>query len=110
MRPRLRVSVYWPRVLDDFVATQLYRIIEQAVRNAADHSNATRLTVRLDVLADHLMVAVLDDGTGFASSRVVQGQGLMGMEHRALLIGGTLQISDRLPKGAAVRVSVPWHE
>lgn len=107
VKPRLRVGPPWPAVLDSFTATQLYRIIEQALRNVADHGEATRVTVRLDVVADHLVAAVIDDGSGFAQAEPVKGQGMMGMEHRALLLGGTLEIRDRVPHGAMVRVSVP---
>lgn len=103
----LRVSRRWPRGLDNFTSIQLYRIAEQALRNVVDHSRASTVTVGLLVTGDELTMEIVDDGTGFPWEQQVKGQGLIGMEHRALLLGGVLKIAHRPPHGTVVRVAIP---
>jgi two-component system sensor histidine kinase UhpB len=105
---RIVMSPSWPRHLDVFTALQLYRIVEQALRNVADHSEARHVQVALRTAGHNLLVQVVDDGVGFPWLHRVNGQGVAGMEQRALLLGGTLEVADRPRGGAAVRVTVPW--
>ncbi len=105
---RIVMSPSWPRHLDVFTALHLYRIVEQALRNVAEHSEARHVQVALRTSGRDLLVEVVDDGVGFRWSHRVNGQGVAGMEQRALLLGGTLEVADRPRGGAAVRVRVPW--
>ncbi len=105
---RIVMSPSWPRSLDVFTALHLYRIIEQALRNVADHSEARHVQVALRTTGRNLLVEVIDDGVGFRWSHRVNGQGVAGMEQRALLLGGTLEVADRPRRGVAVRLTVPW--
>jgi two-component system sensor histidine kinase UhpB len=105
---RIVMSPSWPRNLDVFTALHLYRIVEQALRNVAEHSQARHVQVALRTSVRNLLVEVIDDGIGFRWSNRVNGQGVAGMEQRALLLGGTLEVADRPRRGAAVRVTVPW--
>ncbi len=104
---RIVSSPRWPARLDSLTAIQLYRIIEQALRNVADHSGARNVSVVLQVSGDNLVVEVADDGIGFPSLHRMNGQGMTGMEQRALILGGALEIANKAPQGSIVRVTVP---
>jgi two-component system sensor histidine kinase DegS len=63
--------------------------------------------VRLKFLRSALELDVEDHGKGFAPQAAHQGIGLVGMRERAELIGGTLELSQRVTGGTLVRLQVP---
>jgi signal transduction histidine kinase len=84
-------------------ASDLYRIAQEAVRNAARHSGATDILVKLDVDEDRLVVTVEDDGQGLSeSSSAKGGMGLKIMRYRASIIGASLEIGARDGAGGTV--------
>src|SRR3954454_14023407 len=86
----------------------VYRVVQEALSNAARHSGAKRVEVRLrrtDGGGDTLEVA--DDGRGFAFDDSEGGLGIAGMRERALLIGAELTIESRPDSGTTVRLAVP---
>ncbi len=92
------------------VATQLYRIAQEAVGNAIKHSHANLIEVSLAHNAGMVVLGIRDDGHGFeeASSRGrIGGMGLLTMRHRARMIGGTLTIDHGSEGGTHVRCEVP---
>lgn len=95
-------------VLDPPEAEHLYRIAQEALSNAVRHSQASRITIRLEQLDDVTRLAVTDDGAGFAAvERKPDGQdgggmGLSIMEHRTQLLGGRFRIESA--PGAGTRV------
>jgi two-component system sensor histidine kinase UhpB len=100
-------SPRFPRRLETFTQIQLYRIIEQALHNAGQHSGAANVTVSFRVDGGCLVVMIADDGCGYNWSTRFTGQGLTGMQQRALLIGGRLEIDNRSGGGTVVRVRTP---
>lgn len=97
-----------PRVNDNDVATQLYRIAHEAITNAVKHSRATRVLIRLRQSADHLTLIVEDDGQGLAPAHeAMGGMGLRIMRYRANSIGARLNLAPRVPSGLTVTCSVP---
>ena len=56
-----------------------------------------------------LAVTVIDDGRGIPD-KYVAGFGLRNMRDRARLLGGTLSVEPRLPRGTQVRLTVPWED
>jgi len=91
-------------------AIQLYRIVQEALSNAARHGQAREVHVRLRLQADQLAIAIEDDGTGFDPATVNgNGLGLTSMRERARQLGGHLEIANRGPSktGTEVRVVVP---
>lgn len=104
---RLIASSSWPRVLTQFTALQIYRIVEQALRNIADHSEARSVKVSLRVEERDLLIEIEDDGVGLPWATKVVGQGVTGMRQRALLLGGTAELDTRPGGGTVVRVLVP---
>jgi signal transduction histidine kinase len=80
-------------------ATHLYRIAEEATRNAARHGRARNIALRLQPEGGGLTLEVRDDGSGLPppASRG-QGLGLRIMAHRAAIIGASLSV-EALPEG-----------
>ncbi|MEK6592442.1 MAG: PAS domain-containing protein [Pseudomonadota bacterium] len=99
-----------PRRLDAAVETACFRIAQEAVTNALRHSRAQRVWVELRQHGDELGLEIRDNGTGFdvvaARGGAVSGRslGLLGMEERAGLAGGRLEIVSAANKGTEIHV------
>jgi signal transduction histidine kinase len=74
------------------VATQLYRIAQEAVTNAVKHAVATRINIHLVKYGSEVTLAVTDDGIGFSDKPPTEGLGLHLMRHGAELIGATVDV------------------
>jgi two-component system, NarL family, sensor histidine kinase UhpB len=86
----------------------VYRVAQEALSNAARHSEAKHLMVRLTRHLDGgVELTVADDGRGFAFEQAERGLGIVGMRERALLVGGELTIESRPGHGTTVRLTVP---
>lgn len=86
----------------------VYRVAQEALSNAARHSGAERVEVRLRHGEDGgVVLEVGDDGRGFAFDESQRGLGIGGMRERALLVGAELTIESRPGAGTTVRLDVP---
>jgi two-component system sensor histidine kinase UhpB len=86
----------------------VYRVAQEALSNAARHSGAKRVEVRLRRTGEgSVALEVSDDGRGFAFDESERGLGIGGMRERALLIGAELTIESRPGHGTTVRLAVP---
>jgi len=92
--------------LDDDVQLVIYRVAQEALTNAARHSEAARIAVNLRRNGDGVELEVRDDGRGFAFEQSERGLGIGGMRERALLIGAELTIESRPGQGTQVRLLV----
>jgi two-component system, NarL family, sensor histidine kinase UhpB len=92
--------------LGDDVQLVVYRVAQEAIANAARHSEAERVEVRLSRRGSGVELTVSDDGRGFAFAESERGLGLAGMRERALLAGGDLTIESRPGRGTTVRLTV----
>jgi signal transduction histidine kinase/ABC-type uncharacterized transport system substrate-binding protein len=93
--------------LDPDVEIALFRIAQEALRNAIVHGSARHLTVSLLRPNGHFELTVTDDGSGFdveAARRDGQGLGLMSMNERANVFGGEVEVVSRPAEGTVVRV------
>ncbi len=89
-------------------AAQLYRIAQEAIRNAVEHGRAASVVIRLRAGDGRLVLEVDDDGGGFGrTASSSPGMGTRIMEHRAALAGGRLEIESAPGKGSVVRCLVP---
>jgi two-component system, NarL family, sensor histidine kinase UhpB len=88
--------------------TQLvvYRVAQEALANAARHSGADRIDVRLVRRGDNVELSVADDGRGFSCDQAGEGLGIAGMRERALLAGGELEVESRPELGTRVVLRV----
>jgi two-component system, NarL family, sensor histidine kinase UhpB len=93
--------------LEKDVQLVAYRVAQEALTNAARHSEAQRIAVSLRRAGSGVELEVADDGRGFAFDQAERGLGISGMRERALLIGAELTIESRPGRGTTVRLSVP---
>ena len=96
-----------------FVETALFRIVQEAVSNAAKHARATRIDVWLVEQENAVHLRVVDNGQGFdlaAADRTSPHWGLSNMRERAQAIGATLVINTAVGKGTSVTVQLPRDE
>ena len=99
-------------VRDSVIATQLYRIAQEAAMNAAKHAAAEQIDIRVFVDGPELTLAIEDDGVGFPDKLSdSKGLGLRLMRHGAALIGATLSVQRNGRKGtiATCKLKVPNH-
>ena len=90
------------------VATQVYRIAQEAVSNAAKHGGARTLRMRLDQDGGTATLTVVDDGRGFDETEFNgSGMGLRIMRHRAGMISGSIDIGPHTPRGTRVHCQFP---
>jgi len=93
--------------VDTAAGVHIYRVLQEALNNVSRHSGEREAWVRLKFLRSALELDVEDHGKGFAPQAAHQGIGLVGMRERAELIGGTLELSQRVTGGTLVRLQVP---
>ena len=86
---------------DASVATEFYRIAQEAVHNAAKHANATEIRVHLLLTQHSTRLTVTDDGHGIVDEGD-EGMGLRIMKYRADLIGATFQVRSNEPSGTTI--------
>ncbi len=93
------------QLTDNFTATHLYRVAQEATTNAIKHANAQHLKIVLTESARRLIIEVIDDGVGMHNPG--KGMGLQIMRYRAELIGATLNISSTETTGTHVVCTLP---
>jgi signal transduction histidine kinase len=86
--------------------TALYRIVQEALTNAARHSGARRAEVRIREGNGALQAEISDDGRGFDPAAPRSGFGLAGMRERVALLHGELEIASS-PDGTRVSAALP---
>jgi signal transduction histidine kinase len=92
------------------VEAALYFCCMESVQNAAKHSGADCVSVRLVDSAGRWRLSVLDQGTGFDAQGVTasgMGVGLVNMRDRLDAVGGTLTVQSRPGRGTTVTALVP---
>ena len=95
----------------DALKTAIFRILQEAMTNAAKHSRARSVSVSLTGLNGLTELAIHDNGEGFNVQQARPGTsanggfGLMSMRERAKLSGGSLNVESTSGKGTTVRAS-----
>lgn len=108
IRVKLEMSLPGDLQVDETIATNLYRIAQEAVQNAARHAGAAHITVRLQVAGADVELLVTDDGCGFDPVEAARvGMGLRMMRFRAQLVKGYLSVESRPGAGATIRCRCP---
>ena len=95
------------RRLGQVVETTVYRVVQEALTNVHKHARATRTSVVVEYRDGELVVAIEDNGIGFAASTTpstgpASGLGLSTMRERAALVGGQLQVESAANVGTTV--------
>jgi len=95
--------------LDKSHSTALFRIFQETLTNVVRHSNASRVSVRIEAEQQHVMMRIEDNGKGIRQEDITDSRslGLLGMRERALLLGGTMEIKGAEGQGTVVSVNMP---
>jgi signal transduction histidine kinase len=89
------------------VAAQLYRIAQEAVRNAVEHGAARAVQINLAFDYNDLVLTIQDNGKGFDAGKNRNGMGLRIMRYRAQCVGGACEVRSGRAKGTIVHCRVP---
>jgi two-component system sensor histidine kinase UhpB len=100
--------------------TALYRIVQECLTNTARHSHARKATVTLKEKTDAVYGTISDDGDGFDYAALLKipsqerglgrGLGLTGMQERAILLSGLVEIHTAPGQGTRVEIRIPLPE
>jgi signal transduction histidine kinase len=82
-----------------------YFVISEALANVTKYAKATKATVRIEAVDDHLSVEVADDGVGGADPRA--GSGLRGLADRVAALDGTLSVVSPVGGGTRISAEIP---
>lgn len=98
--------------LDDRVATAAFRVLQEALTNAARHSKAEHVEVHLTSRDGVLDLRISDDGIGLVAAQKRPEQsgghfGLISMRERGLSLGGSVEVVERASGGTEVRCLLP---
>jgi PAS domain S-box-containing protein len=96
-------------LLDSDTKLVLYRIVQEAVSNAARHAAASTLWIEVARDGREVVAKVRDDGAGFRPETDLDGGGLglVGMQERAVMVGGRVAVRSRPGEGTTVNVRIP---
>jgi two-component system NarL family sensor kinase len=86
----------------------LYRIAQEALANVTRHAGASQVMLRLVTTPGLVRLTIEDNGRGFDPARVPAGRyGLIGLNERAKLLGGTLRLDSSPGAGTCLEVEIP---
>lgn len=101
-----------PREIEPALKTTLFRLAQEALTNVVKHAAADHAQVRLNYGRQVVTLCVEDDGCGFEVDGLARPDrhswGLLGMEERASLLGGQLNLYSRPGEGTRVEVHIPY--
>ena len=101
--------------MDEAARITMFRIIQESLNNIIKHANATHVQIDLEFRETEVHILVRDNGAGFDLDEVKVRRsnrpslGLAGMEERAALLGGTVQVHSRPGYGTEVEGRIPYH-
>lgn len=91
------------------MATAAYRITQEALTNVARHASASHAQVTLSIKNSHLVLVIKDNGKGFDTNALDEGEGLglTNMRERAKLVGGVIDIISKSNRGTRINFKAP---
>lgn len=115
-RSTVAIDFHSNGLLDQRLGTQLestiYRIVQEAVNNVIKHANAENISIILEKRGNRVLLIVEDDGVGFDAEALLQIParnrrfGLLGMQERVALVGGSFSIESTPGVGTTVLVHI----
>ena len=95
------------------IETAVYRVVQEALANAAKHADPTNVEIYLTRVDKDLQCVVQDDGIGFDAASLPAhlaargGLGLIGIRERLNAVGGTLRIDSAAGRGTKLLIKIP---
>lgn len=86
---------------------QVFLFFREALHNISRHAHAAHVRIKVTWNARHFRLQIEDDGCGFDAAAVTAGNGLANLQHRAIVLGGSLQITSR--PGEGTHISLEAH-
>lgn len=93
---------------------QIYRLVQEALNNIRKHAAATYASVKLVASFPNIILRIEDDGQGFVleerlnEALLEKRLGIVGMQERVRLLGGTFRIDSRPRQGTRIFMEIPW--
>lgn len=101
-------TVAHPAELSTTIATQLFRVVQEAVNNALKHAQAKNITITIGELSGKLTLCVTDNGVGFSIEAMPSGYGISSMKSRMESINGSLCVTSAPAAGTSVHLQSPF--
>jgi signal transduction histidine kinase len=86
----------------------LYLIFKEAINNIAKHSKATKSRVELGIVNDEFRMVITDNGVGFNTVQVYEGNGLANFVARAEASEMIVNVSSEIGKGTKIELVIGW--
>jgi signal transduction histidine kinase len=93
--------------LDRDTSTAVFRIFQEALTNVARHANASEVQAKIAAGDGQLMLTVTDNGVGIEGEKTGGTFGILGMQERAAVLGGTVELTGSPGKGTTVKLLIP---
>lgn len=95
--------------LESESATAVFRMLQESLTNVARHAGATQVEINIMREPSGLTLTIRDNGLGFApqQDRKANSFGLLGMEERAYLLGGAIDIASEPGAGTEIEITIP---
>ncbi|WNM62286.1 PAS domain-containing sensor histidine kinase [Candidatus Nitrospira neomarina] len=99
----------FPKVLPKHIDLGLFRIIQEALWNAKKYSQVSQAFLELRGTTHKVYVKITDWGVGFKEHTIKEmvGLGLLSMEERARILGGSITVKSKPDKGTQITVEIP---
>lgn len=95
---------------DEDRAIVVFRIVQESLTNVSRHAEASWVLISLRLAENYFVLSIADNGKGFdPTHRKEKAFGLIGIEERAIMLGGKLNICSAPGGGTSIFVSLPTH-
>lgn len=96
------------RIASTMVELNLFRVLQELIKNSVKHGEAQRIKIQLDLLPEKIALQYSDDGKGFDQQKMEKkGMGMNNLESRINMIGGQLQLKTAPLQGVQVAITAP---
>ncbi len=90
------------------IQLNLYRILQEQVKNILNHSKATYVEAGLKIINNIIVFKIADNGIGFNTATKSNGIGLSNIKRRAELFGGKMEIQSSPGNGCIIEICIPF--
>jgi signal transduction histidine kinase len=108
---RIQMPIEWPTLeVRSQTRHELVCAFKEALQNVIKHSQASEVAINMGIAGESFILDVSDNGCGFIPQESGHGcDGIHNMKSRLGRVGGTCEITNRVPAGTHVAISLPLH-